>query len=170
MGDREEIESKFAAWLLECAPGYQIAVGTQVVQEYLVATTNFDVPVAPRHCNQLILWREQLIPLFDLRQLHDQNPARTDAVANTFGIIVLAYQREPGLALEYLALNLYAEPEKIMVDDGDATTWPNDYPQALRGLVRALIARGDGVVSVVDLAALASARYLNYLITDGFIH
>lgn len=168
MSEGDDVGQKFPAWLLTGAPGYHLAVGIHEVQEYMVAPGIMDVPLTPRHCPQLILWRDQFVPLFDLRRLHDHNLMRADAAPPVAGVIVLAYQREPGLALEYLALSVYAEPEKILVDDSAVVAWPTDYPRALHGLVRSLFALDDGVVSVLDLAALASARYLNFLVVNGF--
>ncbi len=166
MSDGDDVGENFPAWLLTGAPGYQLAVGIHEVQEYLVAPGILDVPLAPRHCAQLIVWRDQFVPLFDLRHLHDPDLTHVDVAAPVSGVIVLAYQREPGLALEYLALYLYAEPEKILVDDRAVATWPADYPRALHGLVRSLFTHDDSVVSVLDLAGLASARYLNFLVLN----
>ncbi len=168
MSDGDEPGEKVSAWLLTGAPGYQLAVGIHEVQEYVVAPEILDVPLTPRHCAELIVWRDQFVPLFDLRYLHDADSTRADAALPALGVIVLAYQREPGLTLEYLALYLYAEPQKILVDDSAVTTWPADYPRALRGLARSLFTHDDGVVSVLDLAGLASARYLNFLVVNGF--
>ncbi len=168
MSDGDDVVQQFPAWLLTGAPGYHLAAGIHEVQEYMVAPGILEVPLSPPHCPQLILWRDQFVPLFDLRRLHDHNLTRADAAPPVSGVIVLAYQREPGLALEYLALFLYAEPQKILVDDSAAVIWPTEYPQALRGLVRSLFMHDDRVVSVLDLAALASARYLNFLVANGF--
>ncbi len=168
MSDGDETGKKVPAWLLRGAPEYQLAVGIHEVQEYMVAPGILDVPLTPRHCARVILWRDQFVPLFDLRHLLDPDLTSSDVVVPSSGVIVLAYQREPGLALEYLALCLYAEPEKVLVDDSTVAAWPGDYPPALRGLARSLFTHDDQLVSVLELAALASARYLNFLVLNGF--
>ena len=143
------------AWLLESNDLLSIAVGDHEMVEYLHGSACFPVPGAPSYCNHVLYWKNNLVPVMDLGVLLGR-PAQG---ASAF-MSLIAYQEQPGLALQYLALKVRTAPEKIRVEDAQVCELPadvNDGP--LMPICLTCFNHEDRPVVILDIAGLCSAEF-----------
>jgi chemotaxis signal transduction protein len=132
---------------MEIGGGRHVAAGVPHVVEYLLTTKPLRVPMTPRHCAGLMLWRGQLIPVIDLAPLFGAPRADTRRA------VVLAYQEAPGQALHYGALLVEAAPVEVWVSDDMAGPLP-DTTELLRQFTRACFVRQDRAIPILDTRRL----------------
>lgn len=136
------------AWLLHVAGDRRVAAGAAHVVEYLLDPEPLPIPLTPRHCAGLMLWRDRIIPVIDLAPMFGAR--RTTAARRA---IILAYQEAPGRPLRHGGLLVEAAPVEIQVTDDMAGPLP-ELNAAFRSLVRACFLHQDRPVPVIDVLGL----------------
>lgn len=143
------------AWLLEANDSLVIAIGDHEMVEYVQAPISFSVPGAPDYCNSIIFWQGHLVPVMDLDRLLG---FPTDETGRLMSLI--AYQTQPGTALQYMALKLKLAPRKIQVDDEQACELPEALSEGrLSSLCLSCFTLENRPVLILDIAGLCSAKY-----------
>ena len=126
----QEQQKQAPARVLEYAPGQRIALPLHTTLEIVEDPEIFPVPGAARHSLGLLFWQERWLAVVDLGCLLQG----TDAVTPPAGaeksryVLVLAFQRAPGQALEYAAVVSPVLPETIFIGDEASCTLPEDNP------------------------------------------
>ncbi len=103
--------AKINAWLLT-ANQVRLTVASYEIIEVISEPQLIDVSAGPSYCRQLLLWREQLLPLVQVEKLQEDN-----ANNQSQHIIVVAWQNKAGEKLEYGAMALSELPMSITVED-----------------------------------------------------
>lgn len=143
------------AWLLESSDSLFIAVGDHEMLEFVNAPIVFSVPGAPDYCRSVIYWQTNLVPLMDLDVLLGRSVETAKKL-----ICTLAYQQQPGVPLEYLAIAVSKAPVKIRVDDEQACEVPDDIADSLIMPVSlSCFMHDEQPVLICDLARLCSAEF-----------
>lgn len=140
------------AWLLRVADNIQFSIGEHEATEYIDTPALHHVPMAPEYCNNILFWRDIMVPVIDMNILHG-NSATTDYQH----VMVLAYQEKEGMPLEYVAFTLASAPDKILVNDDDACELPESYPEILRPYVLSLFNYNNQVTSILDIARISTS-------------
>lgn len=107
------IMSHCDAWLIHSSDDLQFACGLNEFVEIVQKPQLIPIPGTPGHCRQLSNWRDHWIPV--MRPAHIQKAQIGDPEHLNIG--VLCYQTSAGQALEYGAVVLHQQPEKIQVND-----------------------------------------------------
>lgn len=140
------------AWLLDVGAGMQVAVADNEIVEYLRSPIIRTVPLTPPYCSSVVFWRDQqMLPLFNLALL-----TQPQFDTNTEHLGVLAYQARPKTPLRHIGIALYAPPEKILVRDDDACSWPEYYPEFWTTLTLALFTHNGMSTPILDIAGLCA--------------
>ncbi len=128
--DRPKRERQAPARILEYAQDCRIALPIHTTLEIVEEIEIVPVPGAASHAVGLLLWQEQWLPVVDLgRLLQEPGLAAASVVTEKPRyLLVLAYQRVPGQALEYGAIVLPLLPETIFIGDDAACPLPDDNP------------------------------------------
>ena len=143
------------AWLLEPNDFLSIAIGDYEMVEYLDGSTCFSVPGAPNYCNQILYWKNNLVPVMDLGVLLGKPAQGSGAFMS-----LIAYQEQPGSALEYLALKVRTAPEKILVDDTQVCELPAEINEGLlMPLCLSCFRHADRSVVILNITSLCSAEF-----------
>ena len=114
------------ARLLEYAPGKRFALPIHTTLEIVEDPEFFHVPGIAQHGLGLLNWQENWIAAVDLSMLLDGVPT-PDADKPKY-VLVLAFQRAPGEALDYAAVVLPELPQTIFVSDEFFCDLPTDNP------------------------------------------
>jgi chemotaxis signal transduction protein len=151
------------AWLLEPNDLLSIAIGDHEMVEYLDSSTCFPVPGAPNYCNQVLYWKNKLVPVMDLGVL-----LRKPVQGSGAFMSLIAYQQQPGLALQYLALKVRTTPEKILVDDTQVCELPVEINEGpLMPLCLTCFRHEDRPIVILDIASLCSAEFRDVVNVPG---
>ena len=138
------------AWILDVAAGWQFAVGSRHVIEYVLSPEASAIPLAPAHCQGMLAWRERLIPLVDLaallamQQTSRHKPRRA---------VILGYWDPSRLAVRYGALAVRTPPTDLTVSDDMACALPEE-PAVIRHLCRSCFVHRDEIIPILDTARL----------------
>src|SRR3954462_9406298 len=101
------------AWLLDCGSGVMAAVGITSVLHVIEDTSLlFRVPLAPAHCNHVLIWQERVLPAADLAVRIN---GAADASVRTYAC-VLGWRNVQNQT-EYGALLIRGLPRRITVSD-----------------------------------------------------
>ena len=139
------------AWLLELGGDRLAAVALHELVEVLSRPRRFHVPLAYPTCHEVIVWRDEILPVVDLRHAAGAG-ARPGAGAASV-TAVAAYQLAPGQRLRHGAFELNAMPKTIEVSD-EMSCPPPGSGEPLGALALACFSYQNLPVPVVDLARL----------------
>ncbi|MDH5353389.1 MAG: chemotaxis protein CheW [Gammaproteobacteria bacterium] len=143
------------AWLLEASDSLSIAISDAEMVEYVQVPVSFTVPGAPNYCNQILYWQSHLVPVMDLGRLLGFSADEEGSLLS-----LIAYQTQPGTALQYMALKLKVAPRKIQVDDKQACELPEAISEGLlSSLCLSCFTHENRSVLILDIASLCSAKY-----------
>ncbi|OUS27059.1 hypothetical protein A9Q99_17815 [Gammaproteobacteria bacterium 45_16_T64] len=106
-------------WLLHLTSGHVIAISIHQVTELLRDIVRLPVPRAPEHCNNLIAWRERLIPLVDY-----QHPNRSKTSLSHSQVMVIRFANDEH-GIDYLGFSI-KHIEKATIHDSDFLI-PDDW-------------------------------------------
>lgn len=140
------------AWILDVAAGWHIAVGSRHVIEYLLSPEATAIPLAPAHCQGMLVWRDRLIPLVDLRPLLDMQKTSRHEPRRA---LILGYWDSSRQAVRYGALVVRTAPTDVAVSDDMACPLPEE-PAVIKHLCRSCIVRRDEIIPILDTARLFS--------------
>lgn len=141
-------EVSVQAWLLEFARNRVAAVGLHELVEVLSRPKLFHVPMASRRCHQVLVWRDQILPVVDLAsELSGDLDEGEQAGAVT---AIAVYQTVPGELLRHGALQLTVMPKTVTVADNMACALP-DSSSALGELAISCFSYDNFAVPVIDL-------------------
>ena len=143
------------AWLLECSDTLAIAVSDQEMVEFIDTPLRFEVPGSPEYCSAVVLWLDNLIPIMDIAVLLGNPPDETKTRVN-----LLTYQEKPGEDLQQLAISVVRAPQKILVDDEQASELPEQIiSSVLMPISLSCFSHGGKPVVILDVARLGSAEF-----------
>jgi chemotaxis signal transduction protein len=143
------------AWLLESNDSLSIAISDSEMIEYVHAPVIFSVPGSPNYCNHVLHWQNNLVPVMDIGLLLSRSAAEASKLMS-----LVAYQDEPGSPLQYLAIQVRKPPEKIQVDDSQASELSEEISASLlMPLCLSCFTRGDQSVLILDIPRLCSAEF-----------
>lgn len=134
------------AILIEYANGQYAAIALAHMEEVLDTPVSIHVPLAPLHCDALIEWRGDWLPLLDLNTWSGSLKGEAKHFCT-----VISYQPSQGARRRYGCLRSISFPHIVEVDDSAAASLP--APQ-WKGFVKACFTMDKQVVPVLDLAAL----------------
>jgi chemotaxis signal transduction protein len=112
-----------AAWRLYLDDQLSAAIGEREMIHLISAPQLWEVPGAPLHCQEVLLWQGEVLPAMDLAAWLGGQRARTKVRYAA----VLAYQGAPGTSPRYGALLLSQLPVRVLVEDEQGCPLP---PQA----------------------------------------
>ena len=124
----KQVEQRLApARILEYAQNRRIALPIHTTLEIVEDPEIFPVPRSAPHGIGLFYWQERWLPVIDLGHLFQQADLSV-AIEKLRSVLVIAYQRVPGQALEYGAIVLPLLPETIFIGDDASCALPEDSP------------------------------------------
>lgn len=151
------------AWLLEPNETMPIAIGDNEMMEYVQDAASYPVPGAPEYCDRIVLWQDHIAPVMDLNIMLNRPSDDSNRLMS-----LIAYQSQPGAALQYLALKVRTPPRKIIVDDEQACELPEDIEEGpLNPLCLSCFTEDSRPVLILDIAKLCSAEFRDYLNTGN---
>lgn len=156
----QEQKKQAPARILEYASGRRIALPLHTTLEIVEDPEIVPVPGSAPHALGLLYWQERWVAVIDLGRLMQDS----DADAAPAGlekpkyVLVLAYQRAPGLALEYGAVTLPVLPETIFIDNDAICSLPEDSPYWPQ-ISLSCFTYKDGATPIVDTGRLFGRSY-----------
>jgi chemotaxis signal transduction protein len=112
--------SKSRAIRLDGGGGAAAAIGLHEVIEVVTEGDIAAVPMAPRHCHELLQWRDQWIPVFDLAAWCG---LQAESVGQFF--VVVGYPADGG-GVRYGCMRVPAFPKIVELSDQQACSLPDD--------------------------------------------
>jgi chemotaxis signal transduction protein len=142
------------AYLLEYETGRFLAFPPHTGMELVEQPRVVYVPGMPPFCLGLMKWQGRQIPVLDLARLllgRDSEPGLT----TTGHVLVLAYQKAPGHALEYGAVNAPFLISMVSVEDSQQTD-PSTEIKVLTGMSLSCFEYQGQAVPILDTARIFS--------------
>ena len=115
-------QNSVRAWLLEFSRNRIAAVGLHEIVEVLSRPKRYHVPLTDARCHQVLVWRDEILPVVDFGAGHEAND--DGAAAGGAVTAIAVYQTVPGEPLRYGALELGVMPKTISVADSMACALP----------------------------------------------
>ena len=144
---------------LESGGDCHAAVAPHDVIEVLAEAQTTLVPLASAYCHELIEWRGNPLPVFDLGRWRDPG-----ATPGTF-LAVVAYQDAPGQPIAHGRPRLVAFSRMVQVEDAHACALPDAKWQTLAG---ACFLNGDSAVSILSLERVLNHSGLHQASDETF--
>lgn len=136
------------AWLLEFSRDQVAAVGLHELLEVLSRPKLYHVPMASARCHQVLVWRDEILPVVDLGA--DPTSMPGDAPPSGAVTAIAVYQTVPGEPLRHGALQLNGMPKTITVADNLACALPESH-SSISKLAISCFSYENLAVPVIDL-------------------
>jgi len=146
--------TKSNAWIIPLQSDFLVAVSDVEMVEYLTGPRLIHVPLTPYYCNNVIPWREGMIPVFNLNPLF-----ALPSMHNLHHFGVLAYQARPKTPLQHIAVLLSGSPVRISVDDEQIGEVPEEFSGPFADLVLSCFEYKDLPVPILNIPYLASQEF-----------
>ena len=141
------------AWLLDIDNTLRAAVGEQEMTHFIPEPELYSVPLSPVYCNDVVIWQDNIVPVFDLAAwLYDSPVDRQQSVV---GIVM--YQESPGAPVNLGALRLAGVPRRAQVSDEQSCDLP-ERPFRWREVAVSCFADSQGAVPILDLNHIFSSK------------
>lgn len=139
------------AWIVQLAGGWPVALGEREMTHVVERPVLQDIPQTPGHCQQVLLWEEDMLPVLDLTAwLTGQPAARAGA---TVGIV--GWQEQPEAPPQYGALLFTGIPQKVRVQDNQICDLPIQ-PAGWASVAVSCFHHNEQAVPILDVPALFS--------------
>jgi chemotaxis signal transduction protein len=139
------------AWLVECGNVrvFVSAVNMQHVIEH--AGLHFAVPMTPKHCNSVLVWQQQVLPVVNLAEMMSQS-----AMASCAYSCVMGWQDiERGTEYGVLAASKF--PQRVMIHDSHCVEPAVEIAHVWQGLAMCFVEYNNKQVPIIDVARLFGA-------------
>lgn len=140
------------AWSLTLADGHGLAIAQQQVQEYLSNISAHIVPGCRSHCQQVVLWRKKVLPLWGAEKL---DAARSIQVHKH--VLIISYQDLNADSIgqaDWIAICLSKQPQLISVSDGDQCEPSAEQEEYWKYSLLACFRYLDEIIPIVDFSRL----------------
>ena len=144
------------AWVMELGAGYRAATGVREMVHLLPDPELFDIPHAPPHCRQVLVWEDDVLPVVDLAVWLSGEP-QTDHKSHA---CILGYRPGPGESAMLGALLVAGIPKRVTVADDQACSAP-EQPMLWRELTLSCFSRNGVAIPILNLAALFQGVHSN---------
>lgn len=140
------------AWILPIAPQLAVAVGDFELRHIGGLDAAAEVPRAPRHCCELLLWRGRMLPLFDI--VVWLGHSRVDRQASFAGVLAYRDPKSGDVALG--TLKLVDTPQRVAVTAQQCMSCSaaGEQGRAWAPLARGFVRSLDEDCPLLDLAAM----------------
>jgi chemotaxis signal transduction protein len=142
------------AWVLDCGQGVVAAVGAahmlHVVED---AALCFRVPMAPTHCDRVLLWQKRVLPVVDMRPLI--GVALGSTATQCFCVLGWC---TPDDVTEYGVIATTAVPRRIVVTDDKSMEPTVERAASWRSFAVGFFSYHDTAVPILDPATLFGSR------------
>lgn len=142
------------AWLIHPLGFIPCAIAEYEIIQYLTNQMTYTLPHAALHCQKVVYWHDQLIPVMNLSiptKIHEEH------------IAMLVYQTMPNMPLQYLALAIDAPPVKITVSDQAACPLPQSNLALWEQCAKSCFLYQSIPTPILNIAALCTTQFRDYL-------
>jgi chemotaxis signal transduction protein len=139
------------AWIMNLDGGLRTAVGEREMMHLVDNPVFVDIPQTPLHCQQVLLWEGEILPVIDLMAWMTGQPSgRTQACVGIVG-----WQDQPGASPQYGALLFTDIPEKVRVRDEQACDLP-ERPSGWEIVAISCFSHNGQPIPILDVSLLFS--------------
>jgi chemotaxis signal transduction protein len=140
------------AWLLSFGDGLYAAIGDREMQYVIHSPVTTRIPISPFYCDQVLIWNNQLLPVFDLASwLTGGKQVCQNAL---IGVVAYSYRHQH--TLHYAGLRLHVAPKRLRVYDEQACVLPEENTSWGKVAVSCFKYLGDRHIPILDLQTVFS--------------
>ena len=144
------------AWLIETNGGHQFAIAEYELIEFIMAPERHVIPLTPNYASSILLWQDSMVPVIDFSMLiHQQQES-----LSTIGI--LAYQTEPGSALNYIGVELNNAPVKIAIEDDQVCESQDTDTGLWKIIANSWFMHQQQALPIINIATLDSTEFSQF--------
>lgn len=115
-----------SAWLLDLGSGFRAAVGAQELQHLVDGPQVTRVSSLSAHCNETFVWQGETLSVIDFATWLEAGGALPSESQRPL-VGVFAYYAQPGVTPKFGAISLASIPQRIQVNDTQASALPEDF-------------------------------------------
>jgi len=139
------------AWLLECGAVKVLISATNMLHVIEDSRLRHHVPMAPAHCNSVLVWQRHVMPVVNLAKWLDNSDRQNYPYSCVVG------WQDVDHGTEYGALVASAFPQRVMVHDVQCVTPPSDIADAWRDHALCFVDHNKMYVPIIDPARFFDA-------------
>jgi chemotaxis signal transduction protein len=141
-------------WLLDCGQGSTVAVpAANMLHVVDDASLCFRVPMAPAHCDRVLVWQKRVLPIVDARRL--LYPAVDRLIHEVFCVLGWSIRDDE---TEYGVITTIASPRRAVVRDDQCTAPTTEQAALWRSHALCVFAHQGTAIPIVDPASLFGSR------------
>lgn len=136
------------AWLVECGNVrvFVSALNMQHVIEH--AGLCYRVPMTPAHCNSVLVWQQQVLPMVNLAEMIYQSTTASCPYS-----CVLGWQ-DIERGTEYGVLAASSFPQRVMIHDSHCIDPTPEVAQTWQGFALCFVEYNNKHIPIIDVARL----------------
>ncbi len=146
------------AWILHFDSGFCAAVGEREMTHIVETPTLTDIPQTVSHCQQVLLWEGETLPVIDLTAWLTGQPAERSRAA----VGIVGWQKQPSVAPQYGALLFNGIPQKVQVHDDQVCDLPQQ-PSGWKAVAISCFMYQGEPIPILDISHIFSDALMRCL-------
>jgi len=139
------------AWIVHLNGNLCVAMGEHEMVHFVEHPVCADIPHTPTHCQQVLWWEGEILPVLDLTAWLTGQPAERTCT----GVSIVRWQEGPDAAPQYGALLCTGIPQKVRVKDEQVCDLPVQ-PSGWQEVAISCFRHNGYPVPIVDLPYIFS--------------
>jgi len=146
--------SEAAAWIMKVDDSIYASVSQMELVHIINSPETVRVPNAPEHCQNIIVWNDNILPVVDLAVLFSKTNTNTG-----LDVVAVIIFRDHDNVIQYGGIRLYDSPELETVENGQVCAIP-ETPEYLQSVSLSCFINKRGIeVPILDTSKLFGGQF-----------
>lgn len=150
--------SKAAAWVMKVDELLHVSVSQMELVHIINTPCYINVPKAPKFCQDIIIWNDNILPVVDLSTLCNQS-----GIKSTRNVIAVIIYRDINNEIQYGGVVLTDSPELEHVDNSQLCQLPNHAKDLHTVSLSCFISKAGNEVPILDMSKIFSRNHADKL-------
>ena len=146
---------KAAAWVMKVDELLYVSVSQMELVHIINTPYSINVPQAPKYCQDVIIWNDNILPVVDLSVLSNQSGNKS-----TGSVIAIIIYRDLNDEIQYGGVVLTDSPELEPVENSQLCQLPEHAKDLRTFSLSCFISKAGNAVPILDMSKIFAKNHL----------
>ena len=147
------VETAASAWVLEVADNIRVAISQHEMNHIDECSNLIKIPKAPVWCDQVMLWKNQIVPVMDFVRIYDPEYQSNGVAGASIMVAIVRVYDNSEQKISYGAIRILQPPILEKISNKQASK-KQDIDQRWNGISVSAFNHKQTIVPVLDIKSL----------------